>query len=219
MGARCCLPQNPGGRRGPGARRTAGVWAALPGAAFSEQESLALTWTGGHLEMGAGRQSLGPPWVALRVACGLGLLERPALASGMMTPSPVPGGPRACSRVVDRPKQRKPESGAGVLWVLGTHWSTSLPGRQRTGVQGPRVRGEEGRDPQPPIPGPGLARPSCLGPVITENGLFCQGRGWVHREQHSCDRGPPTSDPTCSGSPDHGPQAASQCPPAPGQLL
>ena len=146
VGACFRLPQNPGGRRGPGAQRTAGVWAALPGAAFSEQESLAQTWPGGQLEMGAGQQSLGPPWVAPRVTCGLGLLERPAPASGMMTPSPVPGGPRACSRVVDRSKQRKPESGAGVLWVLGTHLSTSLHGRQRTWVQGPRVRQAQGRE-------------------------------------------------------------------------
>lgn len=148
MGTRCRLPQNgvgggeEGGRRRPGARRTAGVWAALPGAAFSGQESLAQTRTGGRLEMAAGRQSLGPPWVAH----GLGLLERPAPACGTMTPSSIPRGPRACSPVVGWSKQRKPESGAGVLGVLETHLSTSLPGRQRTGVQGPRVRQARGRE-------------------------------------------------------------------------
>lgn len=142
-----------GGDLAPGG--LAGVCAALPSAAFSGQKSLAQTRTGGRLEMGAGRQSLGPSWVASWVACGLWLLEHPVPTSGMMTPFPVPGGPGACSRVVDWSKQRNPESGVGVLWVLGTHLSTALPGRQRTWVQARewgRARRREGRREGAPSP-------------------------------------------------------------------
>lgn len=60
--------------------------------------------------------------------------------------------------VVDRSRQSNPESGAGVLWVLGAHSSTTLPSRQRTPVHRQKeseagARGGGGGGEGPPAPG------------------------------------------------------------------
>lgn len=112
-----------------------------PRAAFSGQESLAQTRTGGRLEMAAGQQSLGPP--GSHVGWGSG-----ASCSCLWDddPSPIPRVPEPVQLVVGWSKQRKPESGAWVLWVLGTHLSTLTAWQAENRVQGPRVRQAQGRE-------------------------------------------------------------------------
>ena len=155
-------PTEAGGQEGTGWRLRCSAQCCLLWA-----EELGTDTTGGRPEMGAGRQSLGPSWVAPWVACGLGLLERPAPNSGMRPPPQFPGVP-------------EPVHG----WWTGPSRGTLKVGRGCSGCWGPTCQPHclAGREPGcsaqgPPAPDSrGLVWPSRVGPVITE-GAVLSGEG------------------------------------------
>ena len=122
---------------------------------------------GGVRRWGRGRQSLGPSWVAPWVACGLGLLKRPAPTSGMRPPPQFPGVPEPVHGWWTGPSRGSLKVGRGCSECWGpTCQLHCLAGRE----PGCRAQG-------PPAPDSrALVWPSRVGPVITE-GAVLSGEG------------------------------------------